>query len=433
MTWMASIRGRPKAGLLFLLFGPFPGVSAAQGSAGTGALEVRIAPGDFLCANVARHVGLGYEGVAPYRDLVLQAVYFVNAGDEPLTIEAASIELLADGVVLQSTEIPVAEIARASAMAEGIAQGDFPVALDVYYAASRMFPDGVVFSPTLTLAPGSAAVVDDSYLIVRALPDEARVNAWARTAAGEEVVATGTLPVRTCETRNHYILPVEAGEWYLQAYPGLEGHHRWAAATEHAYDITKVDARGSWAEGEIDDWCTGRVPDWEGWYAYGAQVLAAAAGTVVKVVDDVEFPLEFWNRHEGESLDAYHARIGQRQMELFQAPGADPAAVAGGNHVVLEHPGGEFSFYAHLAHGSIRVKPGEQVTQGQPIAAVGGTGEAPAVHLHFQVTDGPSLIGARTLPVRFTNVQVNQPSAEDFAPEVVFQPGFFVRVLPVRR
>jgi murein DD-endopeptidase MepM/ murein hydrolase activator NlpD len=209
------------------------------------------------------------------------------------------------------------------------------------------------------------------------------------------------------------------------SYPGLNGHHRWTAATEHGLDITMVDSRGSWARGNVDDWRSGRVPRWEDWYAYNKKVLAAAGGVVVKVVGDVEFPLDFWNRRDGESLADYRNRIGERQMELFMAPGADPAAVAGGNHIVIRHAGDEYSLYAHLAYGSILVREGQQVVRGEHIAGVGGTGEVPAVHLHFQVSDGPSMT-SRTVPVRFGNVHVNEAFVDGFEPQTVFQSGFFV-------
>lgn len=419
--WCATLQG-----LLILTLGLIPRVLPGQAEPAASALEVRIAPGSFLIANRARQVGLGYEGLSPYYDLVVQAIYFVNRGASPLTLEEARIDVLAQGEVLQATTISMDEIARAQAKAAAIANMNFPVALDIYYSASLMMPEGIVFAATKTLAPATAAVVDDNYLIVRSLPEEVRVTARAVNEAGEAISGVGSIPVRQYESHNDFILPVEPGEWFILAYPGLEGHHRWAAATEHAYDITRVDARGSWAEGAASDWRTGRVAEWERWYAYGKKVLAAADGVVLKVVDDVEFPLDFWNRQEGESLEDYRRRIGAKQMELFLAPGADPEAVAGGNHILIEHRGGEYSYYAHLAHGSIQVRVGDRVVQGQPIAGLGGTGEIPAVHLHFQVTDSPSLTAARTLPVEFTNVEVNEQFVDEYAPEIVFQPGFFV-------
>jgi murein DD-endopeptidase MepM/ murein hydrolase activator NlpD len=80
--------------------------------------------------------------------------------------------------------------------------------------------------------------------------------------------------------------------------------------------------------------------------------------------------------------------------------------VAGGNYIVIQHANGEYSHYAHLAHGSVRVRRGQPVTQGEPIARVGGTGEAPVVHLHFEVTDSADAehYAFHSIPVDFTNV-----------------------------
>jgi len=303
---------------------------------------------------------------------------------------------------------------------------NFPVALDIYYSATATLPEGVGFSPELRLEKNTAGLVDDAYLVVRSLPDRVRVTAAARKESGDLVKAETSLPVREYRPANTYILPVEPGEWFILSFPGIKGHHRWTAATEHALDITMVDSRGSWARGEAAAWRTGKVPNWEDWYAYNKKVLAAADGVVIKVVDNVEFPLDFWNCGENESQEEYQARIGRKQMELFMEPDADPMAVAGGNYIVIEHQGGEYSYYAHLAYGTIRVEEGDRVSQGQHIAGLGGTGEVPAVHLHFQINDRPSMTGARTLPVQFSNVTVNEQFVEVYAPETVFQPGFFI-------
>jgi hypothetical protein len=394
--------------------------------AAAGDLEVRLVPGDFVIPHAARHPGLGYQGASPYYDLVLQAIYFINRGDGTLTIEGGEIELLAGGAVLQTTALSMTEIERVQKQAAALSEMELDIVLTVLYDAGAALPEGTSFSPTPELAPKTAGLVDDYYLIVRSPPDQVRVTVRARDEAGNEVRGGASLPVRQYETVNDYILPVEAGTWFLKAYPGLEGHHRWTGLTEYGWDITMVDSRGAWAEGEVDAWRTGSVGSWDQWYAYGKKVLAAADGVVIKVYDDVEFPLAVWNRRHDESIEDYRNRIDQQQMQLFMTPGTDPAAVAGGNHIMIEHEGGEISYYAHLAYGSIRVKQGDRVVQGQHIAGVGGTGEVPMVHLHFQVMDRATLDGVRTFPVTFRNVEVNQPYADDFAPEVVFEPGFFV-------
>jgi murein DD-endopeptidase MepM/ murein hydrolase activator NlpD len=54
-----------------------------------------------------------------------------------------------------------------------------------------------------------------------------------------------------------------------------------------------------------------------------------------------------------------------------------------GIYVILTHPGGYQSLYAHLSAAS--VKPGAPVTQGAKIGEVGSTGYSTGCHLHFGV------------------------------------------------
>ncbi len=54
-----------------------------------------------------------------------------------------------------------------------------------------------------------------------------------------------------------------------------------------------------------------------------------------------------------------------------------------GNYVVIEHPNGTQTLYAHNHVNYVSV--GEQVIQGQTIATVGNTGRSTGPHLHFEV------------------------------------------------
>ena len=61
------------------------------------------------------------------------------------------------------------------------------------------------------------------------------------------------------------------------------------------------------------------------------------------------------------------------------------------NYLTIEHYGGEFSQYCHLARNSVgkaRVYIGTKVRQGQVIAKVGKTGLTDRDHLHFIVFRG---------------------------------------------
>lgn len=100
----------------------------------------------------------------------------------------------------------------------------------------------------------------------------------------------------------------------------------------------------------------------------GTDVLAAAAGRVARLRD------------------------GEPDISI-RAPGAP--SVAGkncGNGVVIDHGDGWETQYCHLQKGSVRVKAGDQVAQGQPIARAGLSGETEFPHLHFTVRHGAKVI-----------------------------------------
>lgn len=61
-----------------------------------------------------------------------------------------------------------------------------------------------------------------------------------------------------------------------------------------------------------------------------------------------------------------------------------------GNTIVIKHKEGMFTLYAHLLRGSIRVRVGQQVKQGEPIALQGNSGCGTGPHLHLQLQTGPT-------------------------------------------
>jgi hypothetical protein len=371
-----------------------------------------FAPHGFLIASEAKPVGLGYQGTTGYYDMVVQAIALVNNGEYALTVEEVWLDVLREGRLMQRQAIDLQEVTRATGTATALLGMDFQAALDVLYSFGNLLPEGRTMAPSLTLEPGTAALVDDVYVVTRGLPDTIRVTVTARNDSGTSKNTESILPIREYQLENEYIFPVEPGPWLVTAFPGLRGHHRWSTMTEHAIDIAQVDARGSWAEGEPHAWHEG--------------LLAAADGKVVKAFGGDEFPLETWSRRKNETWNAYQGRLNQMQTQKFLAPDADPLAVAAGNHVIIEHAGGEFSMYGHLAYGSLRVAAGDEVEQGQHIAGLGGTGEMPMVHLHFQISNGTTT-GSRTFPLKFENVRINAPYANGTS--LFTQPGFFLDVM----
>ena len=101
----------------------------------------------------------------------------------------------------------------------------------------------------------------------------------------------------------------------------------------------------------------------------GTAVLAAAPGFVVWVKDD----------------------------STVHSPDEDAAALA--NWVGIDHGGGLYSLYVHLAPGSAQVSPGDQVAAGDHLADTGLSGQLSGPNLHFHVEN----VWSETVPVRFVS------------------------------
>jgi murein DD-endopeptidase MepM/ murein hydrolase activator NlpD len=65
-----------------------------------------------------------------------------------------------------------------------------------------------------------------------------------------------------------------------------------------------------------------------------------------------------------------------------------------GNLILIKHPNGWISAYAHCEQ--ILVKRGEKVARGQLIARVGATGNVTAPQLHFELRHGDKPVDPRT-------------------------------------
>jgi len=116
----------------------------------------------------------------------------------------------------------------------------------------------------------------------------------------------------------------------------------------------------------------------EQYFAFGAEVVSVAHGTVVSVRNDM--PEEM--------------------------PGQTPVAVKGpgdylGNHVVVQIGRRVWAVYAHMQPGSIPVQAGERVTTGQRLGLLGNSGNSTQAHLHFQLSDGPDYLTSTSLPFVF--------------------------------
>jgi urea transporter/murein DD-endopeptidase MepM/ murein hydrolase activator NlpD len=78
-----------------------------------------------------------------------------------------------------------------------------------------------------------------------------------------------------------------------------------------------------------------------------------------------------------------------------------------GNSVVIKHHEHLYSQVSHLKPGSIKVKKGETVKQGDVIGLCGNSGRSPYPHLHFQL-QATAHIGSKTLAYPLSNYLVER-------------------------
>lgn len=78
-----------------------------------------------------------------------------------------------------------------------------------------------------------------------------------------------------------------------------------------------------------------------------------------------------------------------------------------GNLVIIQHADGMYTYYAHLLKGTIKVKVGETVEQGQVIGGMGTSGNSTGTHLHFEVRDSN---GTRLDPEQYVSESNPRPT-----------------------
>ena len=193
--------------------------------------------------------------------------------------------------------------------------------------------------------------------------------------AGEgkpEVVASLRVAPRPHVPRTALSLPL-AGPVFVHDGHDLNGHHRRLDITggmtthfgikanfmRYAHDFCVTDAQGRLYRGD------GANP--EDWFGYGQPVLATGDGTVVEMHDGMA------DNRKGGPPPFDQAAI-MKNLKLFL-----------GNYAIVDHGNGEFSLFAHMKQGSVKVVLGQKVKRGEPIGAMGMSGDAFLVHLHYQL------------------------------------------------
>jgi hypothetical protein len=171
--------------------------------------------------------------------------------------------------------------------------------------------------------------------------------------------------------------PLKGPGWFAMETTSPRTHHFSAQISMNG--ITRVPQRYA------QDWiyldpatgqaASGNASFARNYYGFGREIYAVANGSVMD------------------------ARDGLPDIEMIYS--APPATVdtAAGNFVIVDIGNGKYACYAHMVNGSVRVKKGDSVKEGQVLGLMGNSGNSDLPHLHFQiVTDTPSFLGAEGFP-----------------------------------
>jgi len=171
-----------------------------------------------------------------------------------------------------------------------------------------------------------------------------------------------------------FALPLQ-GEW--QITQGHNGEHTHKLDWAYAWDFEMQDTQNkSYASEEhtLNDY-----------YAFGKPVFASAAGYVVKLMDGV--------------IDNPIGQLNTRENW--------------GNYLCLSHGYGLYSFYSHLKQGSLVVKMGDYLKQGDKLGLIGNSGRSAVPHLHFQIQLGAEA-GSRTRLSHLINYKLQGETGLEF-------------------
>jgi murein DD-endopeptidase MepM/ murein hydrolase activator NlpD len=249
-----------------------------------------------------------------------------------------------------------------------------------------------VLSATGKLTKAGAPQVDGDTAVIRVTAERGELDFKITLDAADKISGLqvtpsepGVAPTKTPPATNAAAVPRSRtpmqlpfrGEWFVFWGGDNEkvNYHVVAPGQRRAADLVIKGADGKSFKG------SGRQN--EDYHVYGQQILAAAPGTVVTAIEGVP----------------------------DNVPGSLNPLSAVGNCLVVDQGSGEFAVYAHLQPGSLRVKRGDQVQQGQVIGLCGNSGNSSEPHLHFHVQDAATLQDGAGVTPYFTNVRCQRGDA----------------------
>ena len=158
-----------------------------------------------------------------------------------------------------------------------------------------------------------------------------------------------------------------------------QNYHVTEVSQQYAFDLLMVQDGASYS---------GDAKRNESYFVFGKEIIAPCDAKVVKVINGV--------------YDNIPGELNPRQLT--------------GNTVVLETLNNEYVLLAHLKDGSIVVREGQFVKQGELLGLCGNSGNSTEPHLHLSLQNTPDMERSTGAKLYFESIVVNGEDKEDYLP-----------------
>lgn len=347
------------------------------------AFEIKFSPGNSvyrLTLNEEQHL----------YDCVVHNIVIINRSSNPLLLERVELQFIRKGEVVQSRSILAQDLATRALRAFSLFESGVLKEAEKEFRLGELFRNAKL-SRTNRLEANTGILIRNQYLQFSDDVEKFRIVAIGRSDNGTMSRSTAEIAVLNYQTKTRFFFPL-SGTWYVSNATDPSGTHRWGIGQEFAYDLVRVDADGNSGKGD--------ETKAESYYAYGQEVSAPADGKVYEVRDGVDDTpmVQFSDSDPAVTMK----RLIEYQTKLRKQYGVRGTD---GNYIIVDHGNNEYSVMDHLMKGSIRVRRGDSVKQGQVIAQVGQSGLSTEPHLHFEVVSDPDPFKQRGLPISFYGLE----------------------------
>jgi hypothetical protein len=269
----------------------------------------------------------------------------------------------------------------------------FTYAGDTLRNMMRFFGDQRPVPPTTHLEPGHSAVIYFMLDFDRpdAVPQKLEHTLHFTSPDGSRH-ALRTVSLSVAQTAPVVVAaPLRGDNWLAgdSVHNAPDAAHRRTIILEGGQPYLAQRYAIDWVKYRMDK---GNAVTWSGpeaqnssYLCYDAPIYSVADGVVLEATD-------------GLPENVPHSEKYAVNINLINA---------GGNHLVVDIGNDRYAFYAHLRPGTVAVKVGDHVKQGQILGHVGNTGSSTEPHLHMHIVDRPSFLAAHGVPYEFQSFRAS--------------------------